>query len=132
MKIRNLFFIIVPCAIATAAYSQTMNSTYTGPNNGLWSDPGNWSPKVVPNNTGGTDFNVAIDGMQVRLDLDATVSNLNLNFDGSRMVDNEHQFTAGSTTVGAGLVELTGMGTINLGNLTDYSDHTLNSGMYHD
>ncbi|MGI8438014.1 MAG: hypothetical protein ACR2NX_14135, partial [Chthoniobacterales bacterium] len=118
------------CTAAAVAFGQVTDSTYTGPASGNWSDPANWTPSLVPNNGGGRTFDITIDGVRVQLDLDVTISNLNLNSDGSRLVDNVHLFHALNTTVGDGFVELTGTGTVNLGNLADFSDHTLNSGSY--
>ena len=45
----------------------------------LYSDPANWSPVGVPNNTDSTLYNVEVPSVQpVQIDIDATISNLTL------------------------------------------------------
>src|SRR3954468_3676579 len=44
----------------------------------LYSNPNNWSPAEVPNNTPAEEFNVNITDAGVRVDIDATISNLTL------------------------------------------------------
>ena len=124
MKTRILLLFLL---LAGTARAQT-TSSYIGPDGDVWSDPANWSPMVMPNNGGGMNFDVTIDGLQVQLDVDVTVSGFNLDSVGGRLTDNEHSFAAANTAVGNGRVELIGHGTVDLGNLADFSDHTLHSG----
>src|SRR4051812_34767426 len=59
----------------------TVNSTWVGQGplqyQYLYSDPKNWSPAVVPNNTATTHYNVTV-GHFVQVDVGATISNLSM------------------------------------------------------
>jgi hypothetical protein len=71
---------MVAIACAATSFSATVNSTFIGvpPNDTSYSDPHNWSPAVVPNNSSSTNYNVTISSKYVVVDRDATVSNLSL------------------------------------------------------
>ncbi|MEN3368929.1 MAG: trimeric autotransporter adhesin [Verrucomicrobiota bacterium] len=61
-----------------SAFTQTVNSTWAPPSSQPnYSDPNNWSPAVVPNNTAATHYNVTA-GRLILVDIDATISNLSL------------------------------------------------------
>ncbi len=54
-----------------------VNSTFVGPPFSAYSEPGNWLPALVPNNSAETSYNVMVsapDGVEV--DINATISNL--------------------------------------------------------
>src|SRR4029077_8990293 len=71
------------CTLMFASFSSaqaaTINSTYTGPTDGNWGDPANWSPAIVPNNGGGNTFAATIANVFLTLDLDVTVNRLTFN-----------------------------------------------------
>lgn len=81
---RWLVPILVALLVGEFAAAQTVvNSTWVDrvpqPNLLVYSDPSNWSPAVVPNNTATTHYNVTIGArFIIGVDVDATISNLNL------------------------------------------------------
>jgi hypothetical protein len=86
-------------AIAASASAQTTSSTYIGPDNGNWNDPANWSPAVVPNNSGTATFDVTIDSKTVNLDIDPTISSLTMPGDEPNvyLFSTDHSIKIGAT-----------------------------------
>jgi hypothetical protein len=86
MKTNAKSFLIL-LALITAALIPTradlIKSTYIGPIGGNWSDPVNWSPAIVPNNTPDTKFLVRVpaESPGVILDLDVHLKKLKLTQD---------------------------------------------------
>ena len=119
-------------AMATSTHAQT-DTMYIGPNNGLYSSPANWSNGVPTNNTfhaiNNTDF-------IIRLDIDPTINSLTLGATTGRLFGTDHNLTVtGSTGMGAGnRINVVAQSLPNvkfdLGNLTNFSGTTLNSGRY--
>ncbi len=113
-------------------YAQT-DTMYIGPNNGLYSNSANWSNGVPINNTfhaiNNTDF-------IIRLDIDPTINSLTLGAAIGRLFGTDHNFTVtGSTGMGAGnrldvVAQSLSNVKFDLGNLTNFSGTTLNSGGY--
>lgn len=64
---------------------------------GLWSNPANWSPGVVPNNSGKNLFNATlnlpIQPYQVNLDIDVTLQNFSLIWSGATLNLGSRAFT---------------------------------------
>ena len=90
------------------AFAQATASTYTGPDNGNWNDPTNWSPPVVPNNLGPVTFDVTIDNKTVNLDIDTTISSLTTPGDAPFLFSTDHNLTSSTTDmVGFGDYEFT-------------------------
>jgi hypothetical protein len=76
---KHLLLVCVALALLGGhAFAQATTSTYVGPDNGNWNDPANWSPAVVPNNSGTATFDVTIDSKTVNLDIDPTISSLTM------------------------------------------------------
>ena len=114
------------------AHAKT-HTNYIGPDNGLYSDPANWSNGVPINNTfdaiNNTDF-------IIRLDIDPTIKSLTLGADFGRLFGTDHNFTVtGNTDMGAfNRIDVVAQSLFNvkfdLGNLKNFSGKTLNSGGY--
>jgi hypothetical protein len=147
MKTKSKPLLIISAVILATwtARAETINSTYTGPIGGNWSDPGNWSPAVVPDNTSTKKFNVSIGGSAfpiVILDTDVNLRRLNLTDDGTALLLQDHSLTTAHSSIGVNFPdELFGGGVIfalavntsvlgDLGNLEDFSGTTLKSGVY--
>ena len=142
--IHKSFFIIcaLMCASFSLARAQETSSTYIGPVGGNWSDPNNWSPSIVPNNSGSQTFDVTVgsDYPGVTLDLNVAVNSLTMvnDFSGITLVDHSLSSTASSIGVnfpneqlGGGVIYAFaqhGSVVANLGNLADLSGTTLNTG----
>ena len=83
MKTKAQSFLLT-CALITVALiparADLIKSTYIGPIGGNWSDPANWSPPIVPNNTPDTKFLVRVpeESPGVILDLDVHLQKLKL------------------------------------------------------
>ena len=79
--LQNLFHHLHALMFASfsSAQATTINSIYTGPTDGNWGDPANWSPAIVPNNGGGNTFAATIANVFLTLDLDVTVDRLTFN-----------------------------------------------------
>ena len=73
-----ILFVLMTAAFIPAR-ADFINSTYTGPTDGNWGDPANWSPAIVPNNGGGNTFAATIANVFLTLDLDVTVNRLTFN-----------------------------------------------------
>jgi hypothetical protein len=134
------------CTLMFASFSSvqaaTINSTYTGPTDGNWGDPANWSPAIVPNNGGGNTFAATIANVFLTLDLDVTVDRLTFNpGDGNPIIVGgtaplldslDHNFTSAHTSVGDGGIVLAFAVaedvTVDLGELADFSGTTLHTG----
>lgn len=102
--------------VCTGAVSQRLdaqavvNSTFTA-EFGSYSDPANWSPQEVPNNTSARSFNVTLNaGAYIYVDTDATISNLTIRpgaqtavgvFDHTLTVQGRTQATRPNIIVGA-------------------------------
>jgi len=129
----SLILCVVIIGAFTSAFAEPINSTYVGPIGGNWGDPANWSPPIVPNNSGNQEFNVSIDGPggPVTLDINAAINSLA--FISSFLTSTDHNLISGGTSAGDwGLyfsAETTSV-LANLGNLVDFSGTTLNSGFY--
>ena len=87
-------------AIALQTAHAKTHTNYIGPDNGLYSDPANWSNGVPINNTfhaiNNTDF-------IIQLDIDPTIKSLTLGADFGRLFGTDHNFTVtGNTDMGAG------------------------------
>ena len=84
------------------AVGQTVvNSTFTPHGVGYYGDPNNWSPPEVPNNTAEKSYNITIpqSGFQLRLNVDATVSNVTLD-SATILSDGErHNLTVNGATI---------------------------------
>ncbi|MGI8820869.1 MAG: hypothetical protein ACR2ID_08400 [Chthoniobacterales bacterium] len=124
-------------ALLHSASAVTFESSFVGPNNGVWSNAANWSPNSVPNNGGGNLYNVTV-GQDViaRLDIDVTINNLTLGASSGRVFGTDHNLTmTGTTSMGAGnrldVVSSSAAAVkFNLNNLANFSGTTLNSGGY--
>lgn len=101
----SVFICAVTLASFSAARAETINSTPTGPINGNWSDPANWSPPIVPDNTNDRKFNVSIAGPdgQVTLDINAAIQSLAFTDAGdlfsSFLNSADHDLFSGATNV---------------------------------
>jgi hypothetical protein len=124
-----------------AGAQTVVNSTYTGQCQGVYSDPNCWSPPEVPNNSPSRQYNVTVPAENsLRVDINATVSNLNLNgyatfynFYGAKLI------VEGKTTVpiddyGHIIFESgsSGPNFLDAGALSTFSDHTLRGRYYLD
>jgi hypothetical protein len=126
--------------MTAGALAQTTTSvTYVGDDQGNWSDPNNWSPSRVPNNTARDRFNVRTADLTVSLDVDATVDSLKLVGDFPTLFAIDHNLASASTRVAGNATNGTFGGTLffvaqhknvlaNLGNLADFSGTTLTGG----
>jgi hypothetical protein len=78
---------VVAC-LAGSAFGQ-QDVSWNNPSGGVWSNPTNWSPAVVPNNNGNNLFNAVLDlsvqPYQVNLDIDVTLQNFSLLWDGATL-----------------------------------------------
>lgn len=72
-----------------SAHAQPTDAFWANPDGGVWSEPENWSPVVVPNNDGKSFFNATLDlqdgPYQVFLDIDATLENFSLLWGGATL-----------------------------------------------
>lgn len=133
--------VVVVCALSVA-HAQNINSVYTGPTDGNWGNPADWSPAVVPNNDGRDTFSVTIANVFLTLDLDVSVNRLTFNpGDGNPIIEGgtaplllcvDHNFTSAQTSIGNGGIvyadaESRGV-SVDLGKLTDFSHETLGTG----
>src|SRR5213595_3237249 len=71
------FLVVLLTAARIATAQEIVNSIFTPqyPDHNSYSDPANWSPPEVPNNSPAKNYNVTIRS-PANLDIDATVSNL--------------------------------------------------------
>jgi hypothetical protein len=123
----------------TPARADFIKSTYVGPSDGNWGDPANWSPAIVPNNSGGNSFAATIANVFLTLDLDVTVNRLTFKpGDGNPIILGgtapflfclDHDFSSAHTKVGVGgIVDADAESkdvTVDLGELADFSGTTL-------
>ena len=142
-----ILFVLITAAFIPAR-ADLIKSTYIGPIGGNWSDPANWSPPIVPNNTPDTKFLVRVpaESPGVILDLDVHLNKLKLTQDfastfvfGVSLTDFDLRSCATSLGVnfpdeqyGGGLLYLTALTrdtVADLGNLADFSGTTFNTGL---
>ena len=141
---RKIFFIL--CATTMGAFTSTfaepISSTYVGPTEGNWSDPANWSPAIVPNNSATQEFDVSVGSAYpgVTLDIDVNIKSLTLteDFSAVSLIDHSLKCEAASLAGGfpdegerGGFLVLTALHTnvlADLGNLADFSGTTLKAG----
>jgi hypothetical protein len=136
--------LVTALSLFTAFYASaaSVDSSFV-PESGNYSDASNWSPAQVPNNSGGTTYNVTIQGSSpseetVTLDIDPTISNLALGT--GQLLSIDHSITVtGATTSDTGLGgSVAGIGvntqnanaTFSLGTLTNFSGTALTKGSY--
>jgi len=78
---RNLLVAAVLAATSgisvSGAFAGTTNVTWTG-GTGSWSNPADWTPNTVPQNSGPNLYNAAISTGDVTLDISPTIQQLNL------------------------------------------------------
>ena len=70
-----ILFVLITVAFIPAR-ADFIKSTYTGPTEGNWGDPANWSPAIVPNNGGGNTFAASVANVFLTLDLDVAVNRI--------------------------------------------------------
>ena len=71
--------VVTGLLLLPSATGQTVIESRFLPLNGTYSDPANWSPAEVPNNTGERVYNIEVGPeRRVEVDVDATVANLTL------------------------------------------------------
>jgi len=146
MKTNAKSFLIL-FVLITAAFipmrADFIKSTYTGPIGGNWSDPANWSPPIVPNNTPDTKFLVRVPAEfpGVILDLDVHLQKLKLTQDFSGVSPTDFDLRSCATSLGVDfggeqfgggvlyLTSLTRNSVADLGNLADFSGTTFNTGL---
>ena len=84
-------------------------ATWTGPNNGVWSDPSHWDLGVVPNNGGGSEYEVVVEGgFVVQLDQYAEVASLELTGSGVVIRDDRTLVVTGTGSSCPGVCSLNG------------------------
>lgn len=110
------------CGSAHAQFQPPTDVFWDNPQGGVWSDLENWSPAVVPNNDGKTEFNATLDQQdgpyQVFLDIDVVLENFSLLWSGATLdlgvrslsVNNDLRLRAGMFTRGEGKGELLTVG----------------------
>lgn len=125
--------VLATVAIGEAASAAVVETTYVGPTNGNWSTALNWNPAIVPNNGGGSTYDVAIDGaVTVLMGLSPTIDalaigpnstlNVGAGFDPRLMVGPLHNDGvlqlngSGSILRLGGDIALTGAGVIKMSN----------------
>lgn len=141
---RRVLFLVGLLLCGRFAVAQTVvNSTFVSrfPVSGYdkYSNPNNWSPAEVPNNTGAKTYNVNISqNFSIDVDTNATIADLSLSFPqsggGLRITDKTlavtgtttNQLTTGSISITA---SATGQAKFNAGTLSSFSNHVL-SGSY--
>ncbi len=121
---RLVFLFALPAALG----AQTVIESRFLPSYGRYSDPANWSPPEVPNNTADRHYNVTASFLQV--DVDATISNLSLSGSeqaGLQVVD--QTFTVEGTTVATrprvGVISSQRPSTFDAGSLSAFSNGRL-------
>jgi hypothetical protein len=141
-RLRKNFSIICALMFGSSSFAQaaTTTSTYVGPAGGNWSDPANWSPAIVPNNTATQKFDVSVGAQDegVQLNIDATINSLSLTGEFPRIASRDHSLFSAATSVGEdgpyGGNLYFDADTVNvradLGELAEFSDNTLNRGVY--
>lgn len=83
---------------STSAIAVTVESTFiVRPENPLYSNPANWSPPQVPDNSSETSYNVTVRDVTVTADIDATISNFI--FTGGSAIQVEANLTVTGTTL---------------------------------
>lgn len=101
--VRKISFIL--CAIIigafNSAFAEPISSTYVGPIEGNWSDPANWSPAVVPNNSATQKFDVSVGSEYpgVTLDIHVNVESLTLTEDFSAVSLIDHSLKSDATSL---------------------------------
>ncbi len=119
---------------AMGAHAQVTNSNYIGMDMGNWGTADNWSPPTVPNNSGIMSYNVSITDHAVNLDIDPTISILQLGGDAASITSIDHSLSANATSVTpAGTLEFTAETTnvlMDAGALSDFAGSTLTGGTY--
>ena len=124
----------------TAGAQTTVNSTFVG-GFGFYSDPTNWSPQQVPNNTANTLYTVtgkSSDFLGIEFDLDVTISSLDISRAGDLSLIDHSLTVTGSTlcesgpknTIGASNFSVLSSKTdavASLGNLTNFSGGALSN-----
>ena len=120
------------------AQAAQVTATWIGGSSGNWSVPTNWSTGVVPNNSGGTTYNVIIDNSattaSVQLNGNFTIDALAVNAGDSLTFANASRLTVVNQGAGTGSGTINNAGAITInsgGNNTDLviqGDVTLNGG----
>lgn len=99
--------------LATAGWTQ-VTVTFSGPNNGLYNAPANWSGGAVPFNDGPTTWNVIIPN-NINVEFDRTtptsVTGFNPRVGSTLTLNNGEQFTVEGVGVLSGTISATGAGT---------------------
>jgi hypothetical protein len=140
----SLVLCVIIIGAFTSARGELINSTYVGPIGGNWSDPANWSPAIVPNNSATQKFDVSVGSEYpgVTLDIRVNVKSLTLTDDFSAVSLNDHSLKSDATSLAAGFPDQAQRGgflslnalkenvSADLGNLADFSGTTLNAGNF--
>jgi len=67
---KDIFLVIMLIAVlsASTAKAEQISSSWVGGEEGLWGNPDNWEPNIVPDNNGQQTFAVAIDSNNIGVD----------------------------------------------------------------
>jgi hypothetical protein len=143
---RKLSFVL--CAMIIGAFAsargELISSTYVGSVGGNWSDPANWSPAIVPNNSATKKFDVSVGSEYpgVTLDIRVNIESLTLTQDFSAVLLDDHSLKSDATSLAAAfpnqgqrggfllLNAVTRNVLADLGKLADFSGTTLNTGNF--
>lgn len=108
---RSVLVVVVGLA-ASSAHAAVVTSTFVGPDGGGWASASNWSPPIVPNNSGGNLFEVALTApVTVEMNFSPTVdtvevhrgAGLNINTSRTLQIDGGLLSNDGSASIlGAG------------------------------
>lgn len=74
----GLLLFVTLTAVQLASAQTIVNSVFTVRSTADYGDPNNWSPPEVPNNSPEKSYNITIPSSQIRMNIDATVSNVTL------------------------------------------------------
>ena len=101
---------------------------------GHWGADDNWSPAAVPNNCGIMSYNVSIMDHVVSLDIDPTISILQLGGEAATITSVDHSITSAATSVtSTGTLDFTADAayvTFDAGALSDFIGQTLTGGKH--
>ena len=97
----KIFLCAMIISAFTSAFAETINSSYVGPTEGNWSDPANWSPAIVPNNSATQKFDVSVGAEYpgLTLDIGVNIESLTLTEDFSAVSLVDHSLKSDATSL---------------------------------
>lgn len=108
----SLVSVVMTAALAGPASGSVIDLTWIGSDGGLWHASSHWNPSIIPNNAGGFEYHAIVDtrfGNMVNLGTSATISGLTIGTNDHLVILNSRSLTLAAPAKSSGVVHNAGL-----------------------